>query len=69
MKTITLQFADSDDLKAFEKYIGMAKAQEGTVTGLYCGLMCSALKRSKIIPNNSALAEAAKNTLEMEGNA
>ena len=48
MNTITIQFADADDLKWFKTYIEKARASEGTVGGLYTGLLCSALKRATI---------------------
>jgi predicted ATP-grasp superfamily ATP-dependent carboligase len=47
---ITIQFQDADDLKQFQRYMRMAKAQAGTVTGLYAGLLCSALKRAEVLP-------------------
>lgn len=53
MKTITLQFADPEDLRRVERYIEMAKNRDGTVTGLWAGLMCSALKRSETVPDHS----------------
>jgi len=45
---VTITFQDADDRKWFEKYAKMAKSQDGTVTGLYSGLMCSSIKRSAI---------------------
>jgi len=48
MKTIAIQFKDLDDFKYFMKYVELAKAQSGTVSGLYCGLMCSALRRADV---------------------
>ncbi len=46
---VKIQFYDEYDKEAFLKYWSMAKEKEGTVTGLYCGIMCSALKRSALI--------------------
>ncbi len=47
--TITLQFSDDDDFRYFQKYLGLCKKEQGTVSGLYAGLGCSALRRSKTI--------------------
>lgn len=47
--SVTIQFAALDDAKAFLKYKQMADAQDGTVSGLHAGLMCSALKRATIL--------------------
>ena len=59
--TITLEFRDAEDLKYFTKYMVMAKEQGGTITGLYAGLMCSALKRSTPIDSTAPdLLEACK---------
>jgi hypothetical protein len=47
-KHIVVEFLNHDDLTYFRKYYDAAKAQAGTVSGVKCGLMCSALKRAKI---------------------
>ncbi len=44
--TVKIRFYDEEDKRYFLKYVEMAKKQEGTVTGLYCGIMCAALRRS-----------------------
>ncbi len=44
--TVKIRFYDEDDKQAFLRYIQKAKEQDGTVTGVFCGIMCSALKRS-----------------------
>lgn len=44
----TIVFADADDFAFFNRYVKMAREQQGTVGGLYAGLLCSALKRAKI---------------------
>jgi hypothetical protein len=46
--SITLTFADSDDLFYFQNYVKQAKNRDGAVTGLTAGLMCAAVKRAKI---------------------
>ncbi len=43
-----IQFENHDDLTAFKNYHASAVETDGTVTGLKCGIMCAALKRSKI---------------------
>lgn len=48
MNTLTVRFSDAEDLEHFAKYVGKAKQQDGTVGGLWAGLLCSALKRSDI---------------------
>jgi hypothetical protein len=45
---VTITFANKDDLAFFKRYIEMANSQQGTVGGLYAGLLCSALKRAKV---------------------
>lgn len=45
---MVIHFADHSDLTAFKNYHGLAVKTDGTVGGLRCGLMCSALKRSVI---------------------
>lgn len=50
MNSITIHFADADDLRWFQKYIEKIKAAQGTVGGLYSGLACSALRRATIKP-------------------
>lgn len=64
---VTIQFESDEDLMYFTKYAVKVKEQEGTVSGIYCGLMCSALRRAKVQPGASpehaallAVAEAAK---------
>lgn len=46
---LTIQFKDSDDKNNFLRYIAKAKGQDGTVGGLYAGLLCSALKRCALV--------------------
>lgn len=48
--SVRIDFADADDLRYFTGYAAKAQMQDGTVSGLYAGLMCSALKRAKIKP-------------------
>jgi len=48
MNKFTIQFMDADDAQQFRRYVEKAKTTEGTVSGLYAGLMCSALKRAKV---------------------
>jgi len=43
-----VKFASHEDLTYFREYAEHAKKTEGTVTGLKCGIMCSALKRANI---------------------
>lgn len=45
---IIVKFASHEDLTYFREYAEHAKKTEGTVTGLKCGIMCSALKRANI---------------------
>ncbi len=45
---VTIQFADKDDAAFFKRYIEMANSQQGTVGGLYPGLLCSALRRARV---------------------
>lgn len=47
-RSVTITFSDDDDAGFFLRYVDKAKAQDGTVTGLYAGLMCSALKRATV---------------------
>lgn len=47
---VTIIFQNSDDARYFKNYASAAKATDGTVTGVYAGVMCSALKRSIIGP-------------------
>ena len=44
----SIEFVDEHDAYAFLRYIEKAKEQDGTVTGLYAGILCSALKRAKV---------------------
>ena len=55
--TILIQFADADDLKRFKEYEAKVKAQDGTVGGLWSGLMCSALKGATLLELSDALAD------------
>jgi hypothetical protein len=48
MKTVKIQFADSEDAANFLRYKERADKQDGTVGGLYAGLVCSAIKRATI---------------------
>lgn len=48
MNKFTIQFADADDAHQFRRYVEKAKASDGTVGGLWAGLMCSALKRATV---------------------
>ncbi len=48
--TVKIRFYDEDDKQAFLRYVEKAQQQEGTVTGVYAGIMCSALKHSTIKP-------------------
>lgn len=45
---VTIVFQDKADVAFFHRYIKKAKSQDGTVGGLYAGLLCSALKRCQV---------------------
>jgi hypothetical protein len=47
-KTIFLSFNDPEDADRVRRYTDMAKKQDGTVGGVWAGLMCSALNRCTI---------------------
>ena len=66
--TVKIRFYDEEDKRHFLKYVYMAKEREGTVTGLYCGIMCAALRRSELLNHSPELVEAAKNAVKL-GNA
>ena len=46
--SVLIEFANADDRDGFINYRERALKQDGTVSGLYAGIMCSAIKRSKI---------------------
>lgn len=46
--SVVVRFADGDDRANFRRYVERAKATDGTIGGLYAGLLCSALKRAHI---------------------
>jgi len=46
---VTIQFKDNDDRENFLRYIARARGKDGTVGGLYAGLLCSALKRCALV--------------------
>lgn len=49
MKTLTLAFNNDEDVRIFRQFMQKAHETEGTVPPLYCGLISSVLKRSKIV--------------------
>lgn len=46
--SILITFQSDEDAKYFLDYKSKADKQDGTVTGLYAGLMCSALRRARL---------------------
>lgn len=51
---VTIEFATPEDARNFLAYVEKAKAQEGTVTGVYAGIACSALKRARSVTKQTA---------------
>lgn len=48
MNKITIQFATSEDLEWFTKCAKKASESAGTIAPLYCGLLCSSLRKAKV---------------------
>ena len=46
--SVVVQFASTEDMETFTKNVKRCQAAEGAIAPLYCGLLCSALKRAKI---------------------
>lgn len=56
---LTINFRDSVDRENFLRYASRAQGQDGTVGGLYAGLMCCAIKRATVeSPNGNARTPA-----------
>jgi hypothetical protein len=47
-KRLIIEFQDNADMNRFLSYAAQAKEQDGTVTGLYAGVMCSTIRDSSI---------------------
>ena len=62
MKMLTIQFADEQDAASFLQYKERADKQDGTVGGLYAGLVCSAIKRATIPTDAPPLIEQVEMT-------
>lgn len=45
---LTIRFASEEDRDRMYRYWKMATEQDGTVTGVWAGIMCSALRKAAI---------------------